>query len=292
MAAEPALRDTVNRVPDTKRVFRACARLLPAILLTAFASALPAAASAGEKGPIQDNSFLIEEAYNQEPGVIQHISAFNRARSGDWGYSFTEEWPVLGQTHQASVTFQLQHLQPSTTGAGDLALNYRLQAVGSGDAPVAFAPRLSLLLPIGEASRGLGSGGVGVQVNLPLSSVLSGRFVTHANLGGTYVPSADAGGGGSTDLAAFNVGQSFIWLAHHNLNFLVEAVYTAQWLGSERTDLIVVNPGVRAAIDFESGLQIVPGVAVPLTLGRGRPDAGIFLYLSFEHPFWLAGPQT
>lgn len=27
-------------------------------------------------GKIQDNSFLIEEAYNQEDGVVQHISAF------------------------------------------------------------------------------------------------------------------------------------------------------------------------------------------------------------------------
>ena len=25
-------------------------------------------------GPIQDNSFLLEEAYNQDPGVVQHIS--------------------------------------------------------------------------------------------------------------------------------------------------------------------------------------------------------------------------
>lgn len=26
------------------------------------------------QSPIQDNSFLIEEAYNQEDGVVQHIS--------------------------------------------------------------------------------------------------------------------------------------------------------------------------------------------------------------------------
>src|SRR3990172_7441643 len=173
-------------MPERKLSRATRASLLSATLL---AAAVPGAASAGE-GPIQDNSFLIEEAYNQEAGVIQHISTFNRASGGDWSYSFTEEWPVLGQTHQASVTFQLQHLQPSTTGVGDLALNYRWQAVGSGQTPVAFAPRLSILLPTGDASRGLGSGGAGLQVNLPLSSVLSEHFVTHANLGGTYVPSA------------------------------------------------------------------------------------------------------
>jgi hypothetical protein len=31
---------------------------------------------APEPGPIQDNSFLAEEAYNQEPGVVQHIQTF------------------------------------------------------------------------------------------------------------------------------------------------------------------------------------------------------------------------
>ena len=29
-------------------------------------------------GQIQDNSFLIEEAYNQEANVVQHISTFSR----------------------------------------------------------------------------------------------------------------------------------------------------------------------------------------------------------------------
>jgi hypothetical protein len=274
--------------PEKNRARAATAWLLAATVL-AVAVPVPAAAGAG---PIQDNSFLIEEAYNQEPGVIQHISTFDRGNGGDWIYTFTDEWPVLGQTHQASVTFQYLHLEPSAQGVGDLFLNYRWQAVGSGDTPVAFAPRLSLLLPTGDGSRGLGAGGVGFQVNLPLSAVLSDRFVTHANLGGTYVPSTDAAGGGRVALSAFNVGQSFIWLAHHNFNFMAEALYTTQWLGSERSDFITLNPGARAAIDFASGLQIVPGVAVPITLGTGQPEAGIFLYLSFEHPFRLAGPQA
>lgn len=38
--------------------------------------------------PIQDNSFLIEEAYNQEDGIIQHISTFERLSSThDWVYT-------------------------------------------------------------------------------------------------------------------------------------------------------------------------------------------------------------
>src|SRR4249919_718696 len=65
--------------------------------------------------PIQDNSFLIEEAYNQEDGVIQHISTFQRLTSShSWVYTQTDEWPVRSLKHQLSVTL-------SGTYAGDFA---------------------------------------------------------------------------------------------------------------------------------------------------------------------------
>src|SRR5260221_10479412 len=48
-----------------------------------------------EEAPIiQDNSFLVEEAYNQEFGVVQHIQTFQRVWSThSWGYTFTQECP-------------------------------------------------------------------------------------------------------------------------------------------------------------------------------------------------------
>jgi hypothetical protein len=42
---------------------------------------------------IQDNSFLVEEAYNQEEGVVQHINTFVRQHNGDLLYTFTQECP-------------------------------------------------------------------------------------------------------------------------------------------------------------------------------------------------------
>lgn len=75
--------------------------LLPAISL----AQAPKRLSEG----IQDNSFLVEEAYNQEAGVVQHI--FNLGYGVDrlhgpddreWAFSFTQEWPVFSQTHQFS----------------------------------------------------------------------------------------------------------------------------------------------------------------------------------------------
>jgi hypothetical protein len=81
------------------------------VFLTGMAASLALPAQEAAK-PIQDNSFLVEEAYNQEAGVVQHISAFTRYReSKDWLYTFTQEWPVPGITHQLSYTLPLAGLQ-------------------------------------------------------------------------------------------------------------------------------------------------------------------------------------
>ena len=122
---------------------------------------------------IQDNSFLVEEAYNQNFGVVQHISSFTRfLDSKDWNYTFTQEWPVPGdERHQLSYTLVALHsgaFPGSGAGIGDVFLNYRYQLVGSGDTRVAFSPRLSLIFPTGDSTQGRGSGSFGLQTNLPL----------------------------------------------------------------------------------------------------------------------------
>ena len=52
-----------------------------------------------------------------------------------------------------------------------------------------------------------------------------------------------------------------------------------------RGDTFFINPGFRFAINFESGLQIVQGITAPIGLGPSEGEYGIFLHLSFEHPF-------
>jgi Putative MetA-pathway of phenol degradation len=241
---------------------------------------------------IQDNSFLLEEAYNQEPGVIQHISTFTRSRTGDWTYTFTQEWPVPGQTHQLSYTIPVQRVDPNA-GLGDVALNYRYQLIGSGETTLAMAPRLSVLLPTGNEKRGLGAGGTGIQVNIPVSLVLSDQFVTHSNAGATHVPSARNADGDRASTTAVNLGQSIIWQPTERFNVLLEALYVNAEVvtGDRRTrreDTFFVNPGIRWAHDFENGLQIVPGIAFPVGLGPSHGEWALFLYLSFEHPLWKA----
>ena len=248
------------------------------------------AATAAADGPIQDNSFLIEEAYNQEAGVVQHISTLELDRnSSEFVTTFTEEWPYGGILHQLSYTLAVLRAG-GEVGLGDLALNYRYQLVGDGAAPLAIAPRLSLLLPTGDERRGLGTGAVGAQVALPVSAVLSRRLVGHWNLGATIAPNSVAASGAQADTAAVNFGQGLVFLARPNLDLMLEAVWSRGQVvrdagGTERETSIVLSPGLRFAIDRPNGLQIVPGIAVPIGVGPSSGDWSVFFYLSFEHPF-------
>ena len=94
-------------------------------------------------GPIEDNSFLIEEAYNQDPHVIQYISTFYRQRNGNWGYNFTNEYPVKGRRNQFSYSININRVI-GATAVGDTLLNYRYQLVGMKEEDrLAISPRFS-----------------------------------------------------------------------------------------------------------------------------------------------------
>ena len=249
--------------------------------------------------PIEDNSFLIEEAYNQGPGVVQHINTFLRsAGTAGWTYTFTQEWPLRGQTHQLSYTVPVAHsAEPSArgTGLGDIALNYRYQIGGGEQTGFALAPRLTVLFPTGASRRGFGSGGTGLQVNLPFSAELPARLVAHSNAGMTYTPRARDPLGNTAAVRSYNLGQSVIWLLHPKLNLMLESTWTStgEVTGprqSERSSELLLSPGLRAAIDFSSGLQIVPGLAFPFGIGGSRGERAVFAYVSFEHPFTRRAP--
>lgn len=241
---------------------------------------------------IQDNSFLIEEAYNQEDGVVQHIQTFQYLkRSKAWAYSFTQEWPVPKQAHQLSYTIPVLHFQEdsSGTGIGDVALNYRYQLIMKDN--LAVSPRFSLILPTGDYKKGFGTDALGYQVNLPVSIELSDRWVNHWNAGLTFTPNSRESGGAKADTLGYNLGTSLIWLASENFNVLTEAVWNSnqsvQEDGSKkRENTFFINPGMRFAINHKSGLQVVPGIAFPIGVGPSNREYGLFLYLSFEHPLF------
>jgi hypothetical protein len=252
---------------------------------------------AGQSTPepkIQDNSFLLEEAYNQEAGVVQHIFNFTHLfESDEWVATFTQEWPVKSQRHQFSYTLvgtSISGFANSSPGFGDIAINYRLQAVGSGETRLAIAPRVSLLLPTGNELFGRGYGGTGIQFNLPVSYELLPKLVAHWNAGTTLVPNAKNEFGQKASVTGYNAAQGLIWLARPNFNVMLETVWnnSENVIAADRTERfndILISPGVRWAHNFKSGLQVVPGIAVPIGVGPTSGEKGILFYLSLEHPF-------
>ena len=244
---------------------------------------------------IQDNSFFVEEAYNQDPGVVQHISGFqHQARGAPYAYQFTQEWPVGGVANQLSYSVAVLRPDAATrAGLGDMRLNYRYQLVGDGEAVLAVAPRLTAILPAGDYHRSRGFGASGVEAWLPASFVVSDQLVVHGNAGATLVPNARDPQGDRAMTTDWTAAASAIWLVRPNFNFLIETVYqnSADVVGPKQIDrsaTLTVSPGVRWAYNFASGLQIVPGIALPLGVGRGHAPTGLYLYLSFEHPFTAA----
>jgi len=165
------------------------------------------ARAAGEPvAPLEDNSFLLEEAYNQEPHVVQHI--FNWVRfepEGDYVLAFSQEWPLFGQRHQIAYSIPFESLGGPGRGAGfgDFEIQHRYQWLGIDGGRLAAAPEFTLLLPTGDSGEDHGAGATGSEIG-------------------------------------------------H---------------------------------DFENGLQIVPGIAFPIGIGASSGDAGVLLYLSFEHGF-------
>jgi hypothetical protein len=284
------------------------ARFTAAVLLVmvglVFHRAPASGAAARPIDVIEDNSFLIEEAYNQERGVVQHIfnAIYNAdSRTRGWTFSFTQEWPVFTQDHQFSYTIPSYHLRDGgqrVSGVGDILLNYRYQLLEEDDRKPAIAPRFSLILPTGSRSKGTGDNVVGYQWNLPLSKKLTERIATHVNFGLTYQPHVRAVLDSSTgqlspkrSLVSFNLGASGIYALAPRLHLMLE------WVGTfeddinergkrERNFLPLLSPGLRAAVVNQEKLQIVVGAAAPVGLNHHASNYGALLYLSIEHNFF------
>jgi len=272
---------------------RLCSLLLFAFTLGSLAGAQTSGQS--DEPKIQDNSFLVEEAYNQEFGIVQHIQNFTRDfETHDWVYTFTQEWPIdLDPRHQLSYTIPFGHsgdFPGSGAGIGPVLLNYRYQLIGSGDTAIAFSPRISAILPTGDFRKGRAPGGAGVQIQLPLSAVVNRKLVTHWNVGTFIVPTTKNENGDKAATYGYNFGQSFIWTLRPRVNLMLETVFASEEdvvgpNNTQRENHIFLNPGIRWAYNFANGLQIVPGIAVPVGVGPSSGEKGIFLYLSFEHPY-------
>ena len=275
-----AASDSVSvRGKDDQRVTigtRAASKLLVQVaraLVLVLATAAPAIAQ-DRPFEILDNSFLVEEAFNQPVGIFQNIFNIHRSEKGDWETTFTQEWPVVKQAHQFSYTLPYASLS-GESGVGDVLINYRWQALLETAGRPAFSPRVSLILPSGDSSKGLGSGAPGWQVNLPFSKQFGDTYL-HWNAGFTHI----------SELLSPHAAVSGIVRVRPMVNLMLESVI--EWeevgVGFARETTVTLSPGVRGGWNVDD-TQTIIGLAVPVAFSDGLTDVGVFGYFSYELPF-------
>jgi DtxR family Mn-dependent transcriptional regulator len=251
------------------------AHVLAIVLVWAAAAAAQPAPAGAAAFRVLDNAFLVEEAFNQEAGVFQNIVGVDLRPDGTWETAFTQEWPLGGWRHQASYTVALG-ATPFGAGLDDVQLHYRYQALTETATTPAFSPRLTVILPSGNADKDLG-GDAGWQINLPFSKQIGDGYL-HWNAGFTHLPGAVEGT--LTPHAAVGL----MWRARPMLHPMIEALVEWEDRAGGREAIWTIAPGVRTGWDIGE-TQTILGLAVPVVVGRGRADAGAFLYLSYELPF-------
>lgn len=211
---------------------------------------------------LNDNSFLIEEGYNQEARVIQHIFSTTINGLDKIDFSYTEEWPLFSQRSQISATINWNDY------LGNILINYRYQILPHK--MFAIAPRLSIVLPVADKKYDEGVSGWGIEANLPISVDLSKRFTLHLNSQLRY--------DFRTEERLGIVGGSYIFVIFRNFEFLNE--YLVRF-GSGSTASYIAGGGLRAGLDLSDGLQIVPGIGFYRDLGISGNL--LFIYFSIEH---------
>ena len=112
---------------------------------------------------IEDNSFLLEEAFNQERGEYQFIQkyrSFHEAKG--YEYIFENELPITDEKHQFS--YEIPYFRGNSddrSALGDVTLSYRWQPLNRNG--VLMAERLGLILPTGRVDQNAGHGVLGFE---------------------------------------------------------------------------------------------------------------------------------
>lgn len=250
----------------------------------AFAQEKPAAGS-DRPWEITDNSFLVEEAFNQEPGIFQNIFGIYGPGDGTWTSAFTQEWPLRVQAHQLSYTVAYTRTG-AHSGIGDLFLHYRFQLWNESAGRPAFSPRVSLVIPTEESESGIDHGSPGWEVNFPFSKRVRDLYF-HWNAGFTHLPAA-SGISAEHNLFTPRIAGSGILRVRPMFNLMLEGVF--EWpeeindTATGRTYTATVIPGLRTGWDIGEA-QAILGVGLPISFVSGATDAGVFGYFSYELPF-------
>lgn len=229
------------------------------IVSLALSLALPLAA--GEPSPIEDSNFFPESGWNRDDAVLQ----YNGFVLGDaMSHELTQEWATRSPKHQ--LGFTIPFYSDGETGLGDVALHYRYQLFGSAESRAAIAPRVSVLLPTRSAHFGPRSSGL--QVNVPLSAMLTPRLVSHTSAGATWFHERSE--------KEIQLTQSLAFELTKRIALSVDAA----WTRCDDGKLLVIRPGVQYAFAGPRGVTVAPGIAFPMA-----DASGVLVYVAFETPF-------
>ncbi len=240
---------------------------------------------------LEDNSFLLEEAYNQKPGEFQFIQGYRSFHSGKEYHFISDGEMALGsEKHQFS--YQITRLKEEVDHGsfGDTTLNYRIQSVNELD--FLMAHRFGLILPSGSVKENSGYGVTGFKYVQASSFLLSDEWDNHWNLLFTHYPEAKVKFSDKRrTLNEYGISSSLVYHWKENLNFLLEGIYEAHeklnFKNQKKYDYhFILNPGVRTAIDLSwKETQTAPGISFPVRYQEDQIDHGVVLYLSIEPKF-------
>ena len=292
-------RMTIGARAASKLLVDVASVLLACLLLSGVARAQSPAPVAAEPEPspfgITDNSFLVEEAFNQEAGVFQNLSVFERSGPRGWAAKFVQEWPLRSLRHQFSYSLGFDRDGSASQFSG-VSLDYRLQLWTEADGRPAFAPRASLVMDRENPATPLEDGAVGLEFNLPFSK-RAGQVYFHWNGGVRWFPSASSRSldtpsvlpAGDVSLASPFVAGSAIVAVRPMVNLMVEMVAESEHAvngpgSTARSAVVTIAPGARVGWNVGDA-QFVFGLAAPIARQEGETDAGVLGYFSYELPF-------
>jgi hypothetical protein len=240
----------------------------------------PTAAAAG----ILDNSFLVEETFNQDPGIIQTAFTWMRDPGGGWESAVAQDWPLRVHRHQFSYTLPWDGGSVPTR-LGQVALSYRYQIRDVSEEAPGVAARLSVILPTGRPG---GDNRPGLQAAVPMTAVWQ-RLHIHANAGVTWTHQVRGGQGTTANLTSPYLAGSVVWPTASMVQLMLEDVVAFEaFLDAtahpRRRTTMTVSPGLRGGWNVGRN-QVVLGAAVPIDSSTEGRSVSVLGYVSFEGPF-------
>ncbi len=119
-----------------------------------------------------DFLFLVEEAYTQEDGEIQLTAALHRSPldDGGWMLGLSGEYGITDRLQaEVEVPVYLDSPGDEADGIGDLEVELAFAVIEESDTLPQVTISAGVLVPTGDDSEGLGSGGWGYEAGLAVS---------------------------------------------------------------------------------------------------------------------------